>query len=378
MQLYCTSSVHGGDTTGPFLVGASSANVPGRWPIEVRPASSAEGYDGQFFLALALDPLMRTPLVDALDDASYRGRRILWSATAWALSEGVPGAAPLVLQLLMIFAVGGGSFAIAAWAETHGASAFWSLAYALNLGVLVCSWRMLGDSISVSLLVGAVATASSQRSVPTALPWLLLGLAILQKETAMLALPALATSVPARGRRKAAAAAIACGLAIVAWWTYARNSGGGSHDFRFAIVFDAPLRGWLTSVSHALAPGRGWPATGKDLVFLFHYLATIVLGCAIGVRALAKLEKPFPVPGLELSILLFSGLGLALSENVWVEPWAYSRALLPLSALELLFGLERRDENDASRLRWVALALSLLGAAIGVAFCAKNVVLRVA
>lgn len=376
VQLFCTHFLHAGDATGPFLVGASSAGVPGRWPIDVKQAPTAEGYDGQFFLALALDPLMRTPLADALDDSTYRGRRILWSATAWALSGGNQRAAPHALQLLLILAVGGGGFAISLWAEAYRASEFWALAYALNLGVLVCSWRMLGDSISVSLLVGAVVAVSSQHSKPTALPWLLLALAILQKETALLALPALASSVTAKDRRKAAVAAIACGLAILAWWTYARYAGGGSHDFRFAIVFDAPLSGWLSSVSHALAPGRGWLATAKDLIFLSYYIASIVLGLAIGIRSIAKLERTSRLPGLEISILLFSALGLLLSENVWVEPWAYSRALLPLSALALLFGLEKNGEGDAPRLRRTALALSLLGAAIGVAFIAKNLAFR--
>lgn len=49
------------------------------------------GFDGQFYAELALDPLLRDPqLKIALDDPSYRSRRILTSWLAWAGGLGRP------------------------------------------------------------------------------------------------------------------------------------------------------------------------------------------------------------------------------------------------------------------------------------------------
>jgi hypothetical protein len=49
------------------------------------------GYDGQFYAQLALRPTLQDPqLPEALDHASYRCRRILFSWTAWLLGLGQP------------------------------------------------------------------------------------------------------------------------------------------------------------------------------------------------------------------------------------------------------------------------------------------------
>ena len=67
-------------------------------PHYVYPRSS--GYDGQFYAQLALDPLLRNPdLRDAMDSASYRSRRILFSWTAFVLGMGRP------VWILQVFAV---------------------------------------------------------------------------------------------------------------------------------------------------------------------------------------------------------------------------------------------------------------------------------
>jgi len=50
------------------------------------------GYDGQYYAQLAVEPLLRDPRLGiALDTASYRARRILFSWTAYLLGLGRPG-----------------------------------------------------------------------------------------------------------------------------------------------------------------------------------------------------------------------------------------------------------------------------------------------
>jgi hypothetical protein len=49
------------------------------------------GFDGQFYAQIALDPLLLDPATaHAVDDPSYRGRRILMPWTAWLIGLGQP------------------------------------------------------------------------------------------------------------------------------------------------------------------------------------------------------------------------------------------------------------------------------------------------
>ena len=129
--------VHGGDWTGPFLVGERHGGLA-EWPIPVRIHESLDGYDGQYFLALALDPFLRTPLVAVLDDAEYRAHRITWSLAAWLLGAGDASLRVFFLYLLMLVGVSTTGFLLADWAVRRGASAWWGFAGALGLGSLVC------------------------------------------------------------------------------------------------------------------------------------------------------------------------------------------------------------------------------------------------
>ena len=58
-------------------------------PLHIQPGG---GYDGQFYAQIATDPLLRDPAIDrALDLAPQRGRRILFSWTAYVAGLGDPG-----------------------------------------------------------------------------------------------------------------------------------------------------------------------------------------------------------------------------------------------------------------------------------------------
>ncbi len=369
--LACVAAVHDGDPTGPFLVGTQRAAVPGVWPLSVRPADTVDGYDGQFYLVLAIDPLLRTPLVQILDDPGYRSKRILWSAAAWALSAGQARAAPIVLMLLLVAAVGWGGAVVAAWARRHGRSSYWGLAFALNLGTMVCCWRMLGDAVMVALLLTAVFAARSIERSPHDAPLLLLALAVLQKETALLGSPAV---LPAEGRSRlpklTPVRALAL-LSVAGWWLYIGWRTPGEGTFSLAIVFDWPYKGWVAAVAASLASDAGAFAMFRKLAFLGLFLSVIVLGLSIGISELRNARGTGRIPGLGLSILMYALMGLCLSERVWTAS-AYSRALLPLASLQLLYGLEPGSGDSDSIERPLARALAAVGALAGLAFVAKN------
>lgn len=69
-------------------------------PHHIEPGS---GYDGQFYAQLALDPLLRSEqITSALDNVAYRGRRILFSWTAYLLGFGQPWYVLQVFALLNV------------------------------------------------------------------------------------------------------------------------------------------------------------------------------------------------------------------------------------------------------------------------------------
>ncbi len=71
-------------------------------PLATVPASN--GYDGQFYAQIALDPLLRSPeLANVLDAPTYRARRILTPATATVFGLGDPWWTLQAYALLNVF-----------------------------------------------------------------------------------------------------------------------------------------------------------------------------------------------------------------------------------------------------------------------------------
>lgn len=369
-QIACVVLVHDAQPTGPFLVGSANAGAERGWPFAIHEARTEVGYDGQFYLALAIDPFLRSRVSETLDDPGYRARRISWSIAAWLVTLRAPERAPIVLAMLLCLAVAAGSVAVATWASRSGFSALWGVAFALNLGTLVCCWRMLGDAIMVGIMLTAIVAASGSPGGPKGAPILLLAAAVLQKETALLGLPAVWSPRQLASCRLRVAWLVSA-LVVAAWWTYVWSMTSGAGPFSPRIVLDLPLRGWAESLAASIWSGRGGARVAKDLAFLGLYATSLGLGVVVAAREIAARRKGESHSRVASSIALFSTLGLFLSERVWVEAWAYSRVLLPLAALELLYGVER---GDGSRTRLVARAVALAGIALGLAFTSYNAI----
>ena len=94
------------------------------------------GYDGQWYLALAHDPLLlRQDLTSRFDNPRYRAGRPLQGWLGWLLAAGRPAAIPLGLLALGPLAVGVGCAATARILSAFGRSPVWGLGFALVPGV---------------------------------------------------------------------------------------------------------------------------------------------------------------------------------------------------------------------------------------------------
>jgi hypothetical protein len=337
----------------------------------------SEGYDGQFYLILALDPSLRSSVSEHLDDAKYRARRILWSALAWTLAAGQPGAIVWMLVILNGFAIALAGTLVGLRAIRAGYSPYWSLAFVCGIGCVVSLWRMVGDGFFAAMLI-SVGCLTDRQPTPRLIgaASILCALAVLQKETAVLALPLVLVPL-IRQRSLRGWLALSAALAVVAsWWIYIELTVDDQlGQPLFAINFALPGTGFGTAAATSLAGGRGLLRIGKDLAFLGVHALAVMTAIAVGSQNVKSMLRGGRPDGLLLSLLAFGGLGLVLSKNVWGEPWSYSRVLLPVTALLLLHVLRPRTGSSRTRLCALERGIVIGAAACGAAFGVSNFVL---
>ena len=166
------------------------------------PRDGPHGYDGQYYAALATDPLLlRAETTRFLDAPAYRATRVFVPGLAWVIALGNGRAAVHVYLwlcwALAIAAVG----VVAAWLRCDGRPLWWTAALAVSGGLVISLLRATPDAAALALLLAALLLQHRGR---TAWAVAALAAAVLARETSVLAIPALAWSELQR-RRPAAA-----------------------------------------------------------------------------------------------------------------------------------------------------------------------------
>jgi hypothetical protein len=222
------------------------------------------GYDGQWYLALAHDPLLlRQDLTSRLDNPRYRAGRPLQGWLGWLLAAGRPGAVPLGLLALGPLAVGLGCAATTRILSAFGRSPVWGLGFALVPGVWAGVALATAEPLGLALAALGLSLVLDRRIGLAGLAFA--GAALTKESYLAFAVAAglhlvLDRSVELPARLRAAALALAPGAAALAvWWLY--------------LVTRVPLypdRGW---VGPLVLPFTGWP---RWLWVLGHYQAPTV------------------------------------------------------------------------------------------------------
>ena len=204
----------------------------------------SNGYDGQAYAQIAMRPHLGDPVLqEAIGNVSYRGRRILFSWTAWLLAGGNPARA------LHIFSVQN----ILAWLLLAGLLLRWFppvnwnnwvrwVGVMFSFGLCFSVRGSLLDGPSLVLIAGSMLLLESGR------PWLgaaLLGISGLGRETNILALAAI---VPEGRTRRAWLVAIgrwALALLPLLLWTAILSWRFGHGGETGARNFAAPFAGYV-------------------------------------------------------------------------------------------------------------------------------------
>ncbi len=325
---------YGGNPTG-FVQFGGDAAMSVQPPTGALVLSHSVGYDGQFYYVLAAHPQIDGNVRRAFALAEYRVQRIAYPALAAAAALGIRAALPWTLLAVNLLAALCLVLVTAHWCKQMGRSGWWALAVGLAPGVVLCLLRDLTDIVGLAALLAGLCWWSQGR---WRLASVALVLAVLGRETALLALAAIAYDVVKRRRAGTPPAGWAWVLgapaaAFVAWEVYATVRFHGTVPLTTSpgSLWQPPGVG-LTKVLGSLA-GQSAPHAGWDLLFAALTVAAVIVGVMQlhqGAHWLALLTAA--------QALLTALLGRVF----WLDHWSFTRATLPLFALVLLNGLRTR------------------------------------
>jgi hypothetical protein len=341
-------------TAGDVFVDASA--TPSR--ITVLPGS--DGYDGQFYYRLALDPFTaeQTAYGVRIDTPAYRQQRILYPLLAALLSLGRSSLVPLALIGVNYLALCG-----IAWLGGHvarglGVHALWGAALALFPGFLLSLSRDTTEIVAGFFLLAYILSIS--RGKPYA-AGLALSLAVLGKETALIAAAGLflsllpARSWPAlRGRLRANWFTIAAPVVVyILWQAWLSGNWGiasvSNHTFTTTIGW--PFGG-IADLLRRIVPPEG----RVEQVWLLE-MALIGLFAAVCLAALWRSRAALFV---KVTWLLYLGLAVLLTATVWADDWAFLRVLSELYIFGVVILLGSRPALRQWALAAVFLSWALL------------------
>jgi len=294
------------------------------------------GYDGQFYAQLAVDSWLRDPaLADALDNAGYRARRILFSWTAYVLGLGRPW---WVLQAYAVQNVL--CWLILAWLLTRWFKLRDLRAFALWFGCLFADGLIASVRFALldgpSLLLIALVVVAAERGRHWAASGLL-ALAGLGREANLIAGVALLR--PRWWKRREALTTMAQGLLavlpLVLWLAYVRWGAGFKMSlggFNFAWPFVSYVAKWKVTVSELAS--EGFSSSARFSLYALVSLTTQ----AVFLSIRRNRQSPWWRVGAA-SIVLMAFLGPA----VWTgDPGAVTRAVMPMTvAFNVLLIRER-------------------------------------
>jgi hypothetical protein len=354
-------AVAGGNATG--LVRFGSDYRRSTQPPAGAVVAAGAGYDGQYFWALARDPLLfHDGTVHDFRGAGFRLQRVAYPALAFVLAAGQVDALPWCLLGVNVLAVLAITGALARYARRRGWSPWWALAVGLLPGVTVATIGDMSDALATSLMLGGLMLWRSRR------PWAaatLLAAATVAREAMVLAVVAIGAEMALRavtarrprtvfgaGREVSPGVQAAWPVMVVpavvfaGWQIYLRIRFPGSLSAP-ASAYQAPFTALYLEARHALRSG---PALGAlwDLAYLSLMMA--------GIGASLRLSWRSP-SAYRIAALLF---GLSLLVLTFGSDWSYTRLSAPMFAALLLAGLEAGDRTALIICSGVA-ALGLVG-----------------
>ena len=271
--------------------------------------------DGQFYVALAIDPTLRHPeRFSAVSEAAYRAQRPLLSYLAWGASLGRPRLAGWAIVGLCVLSAGFASGACAALGLRRSGSVLLGLVALLMPGSIAVLGGLGSELLALGFLGLGLLRWSDNR-----LGWVALyfALAAFARETTLIVPATLAVVELLSLRRRARIAAVVAPmgawgawLAVIRWRVGVLPGGSG----RIGL----PIVGFVQAVPH-------WTDTRANV-------AALAVGLTIVIALVVRRRTDL------LGIVALAHLVLAAvaGPDVWHAWENFSRPLLPLYALGIV------------------------------------------
>jgi hypothetical protein len=324
------------------------------------PVTHGPGYDGQFFYRLSLRPWTqeRTEFGITLDEPAYRQQRIVYPLVSFVVARGGPAATAWALVGWNLAAAAALGWLGAALARRRGRHALWGLAFAAYPGFVLVIARDLADLLAAALLLAGILALDGQWPILAAAALTLAGLT---RESTLVVPLALAVLWTVAGIRHRSIVAVLPGRPT--WPASAASQRPlGVRAVSFAVPLGVAVAWqlvlWRTWGVAPLAQGSErlglpfagiWQFTRGALQFgavpLVVRLGELVLVVAAALATAWSLPRSQALAHEKLAWVLALGVAALGSRSVWVEDWAFLRALTEPYLLGTLVLLSRPDRR---------------------------------
>ena len=350
-SLFLLGILRHNDFNASSLVTAGDRSCdPALVPRNLIVRKNSDGFDGQFYYRLALDPFTSRPtdFGITLDKPALRHQRILYPLLAKILSLGNNNLIPLMMILINFSALCLLGWIGGSYAQTFNQHALWGIFVPLYPASLFTLTRDLVELLEVSLLLSSFLLLRRQKFIPATL---LLTLAVLAKETALVGVvAALLVYVIDYLRRQSGRVKWhywAAPLATFSVWQLILFYNWGEFPvLEGTINIGAPFIGFVTLLIDAAdyqtqLQRRVLP----ELIFLICFAASVFYCLRSTLVSLHEI----------VSLLLYAILIMFLSRAIWVEDWTFMRATTEFCVLGIIVMLGSR-----SKIRFPALGFSFM------------------
>lgn len=312
-----------------FVVAGDRFCDPAQVPQGLTVLPNSEGFDGQFYYRLSLNPFTSraTDYGITLDVPALRHQRIFYPFLTWIFSLGKPRLMPIVMVLINFLSLGALGWIGGHYAQTLKQHALWGIFLPLYPGFLFTLSRDLVEILEITLILGSLLLV--RRSKPIAAT-VLLSLAVLTRETALLV------------------AVAALLVYLFKWWK--GTNAGALRWYYFAVpmivfmVFQIVLfYNWGVFPINAsgdsnlgipfVAPAAFLMGAVLRTPFQRHYVieAIFLIGFTLGI--LYHLRATVASAPEIVACLLFAALAVCLGRVVWTEDWTFFRAIAQFCSL---------------------------------------------
>lgn len=328
---------YGGQISGLFWTGSQIS-----LPAEVGEGHTYRvadpvGFDGQYYHLVAHDPVMLRGFSRYVDNPRLRWRRIGLPGLAALLSAGSDRCVDFVYVLLQVVFVFLGAFWLGRYAQRHGSSALWGLAFLAIPAVAVSLDRMTIDLPLAALAIGLVLcgeTGAGRRR----LLYVILCAAPLVRETGMVLLLGWCLYSALRRDWGAVGLGAACALPAIAWWTYVdARTAADSTPWLASIPFGGILRQTFETIGSARMPAATlWLRAAA----VFEAIALAGIWLALLLPFYLAWRRRWGL--IEVSAIVFAAFAAMLGLDIWNAAYATGRTMSPLLILLGLLALKER------------------------------------